>query len=139
VRRWGLGRALIGSLYFGTAGFLAVVVAGGPLPLVLVLMSIGQATDAGRTIYEINAVSLLQGRAPEEYAGRVFATYETLKSSAMLLGLVAGGVLGGVIDLRSVLVLAFIANMLVPLCLVFSPLRTVRGTSHEISLEGVAV
>jgi predicted MFS family arabinose efflux permease len=102
-------------------------------------MAIGQATDGGRAIYEITAVSLLQNRAPKGYAGRVFATYETLKSSAMLLGLAAGGILGGVIGLRNVLALAFIANMLVPLCLVFSPLRPVRGTSSEISAEGLAM
>jgi MFS family permease len=139
VQRWGLGRALIGSLYVDTAGLLAVVVAGGPVPLVLALMSVGQATDAGRTVYEINAVSLLQSRAPERYAGRVFATYETLKSAAMLLGLAVGGVLGGIIGLRDVLALAFIADLLVPLFLVFSPLRTVHAINHEVSLECLAM
>jgi MFS family permease len=139
VRRWGLGRSLIGSLYFNNLGLLWVVVAGGPLPLILALLAAGQATDGGRTIYEINAVSLLQSRAPQGVVGRVFAVYETLKSSAMLLGLVAGGVLGAAIGLRNVLLLALLANLLVPLCLVVSPLRAIRGLGEESPAEGMVV
>ena len=139
VRRWGLGRSLIGSLYFNNLGLSWVVFAGGPLPLVLALLAAGQATDGGRTIYEINAVSLLQSRAPQGVVGRVFAAYETLKSSAMMLGLVAGGMLGGAIGLRNVLVLALIANLLVPLSLVFSPLRGIRRLAEESPAQSVAV
>jgi len=139
VRRWGLGRSLIGSLYLNNLGLSWVVFAGGPLPLILALLAAGQATDGGRTIYEINTVSLLQSRAPPGVVGRVFATHETLKSSAMLLGLVAGGVLGGTIGLRNVLLLALLANLLVPLCLVFSPLRNIRGLEEESPAESIAV
>lgn len=126
VRRWGLGRTLFGSLFLNNLGLLAVVVAAGPLPLVLTLLALGQATDAGRTIYEINVVSLLQSHAPETVLGRVFASYQTLRSAAMLLGLVVGGALGQTISLRAVLALALAANLLVPLCLLFSPLRATR-------------
>lgn len=139
VRRWGLGRTLIGSLYVNNVGLLAVVVAGGPLPLVLTLLALAQATDGGRTIYEINAVSLLQSQATDGVAGRVFATYETVRSSAMLLGLLAGGILGQTIGLRGVLGLALGAHLLVPLCLVFSPLRGIREPTPEVLVELPAV
>jgi len=139
VRCCGLGRSLIGSLYLNGIGLAWVALAGGPLPLVLFMLVMGQATDAGRTIYEINAVSLLQDRAPPGVAGRVFATYETLKSSAMLMGLVTGGVLGCVVGLRNVLLLALAVEVLIPLCLVFSPLRDKQLFMQERPIEGIAM
>jgi MFS family permease len=134
-----LGQTLIGSLYVNNLGLLAIVVAGGPLPLVLALVAIEQATDGGRTIYEINVVTLLQNRVPEGMAGRVFATYETVRSTGMLLGLLAGGILGQVLGLRTVLALALAANLLVPLCLVFSPLRHLRTLQPDPSTERLAM
>jgi Na+/melibiose symporter-like transporter len=139
VRRFGLGWALVWSLLFNNLGMLATVLAGGPLPLVIVLLSLAQTTDAGRTIYEITVTSVFQEEAPEGVAGRVFGTYETLKSAAMVGGLLAGGTLGQSIGLRPVLILALVANLLVPLVLVFSPVRRIRALADDPAPEQVAV
>ncbi len=117
LRRFGLMRTLIGSLYVDNLGLLAIAVAGGPFALVMLCMVLGQSTDAGRAIYEIHSLSFLQRRVPEHLAGRVNATFTTISAIAMALGLVAGGILGQVAGLRPTLFLALGGNMLVPLSL----------------------
>lgn len=126
VRRFGLGCALIASLYFNNVGLLAVIVAGGPLALVLFLVGLEQTTDGGRAIYEIHSMSLVQRSVPLRLVGRVSATILTLRSAAMVIGLVLGGVLGQTVGLRPTLILALAGNMIVPLLLAFSPIRTLR-------------
>jgi hypothetical protein len=118
LQRFGLVRTLVGSLYFDSIGLLAVAAATGPLAVICVFMVLGQLTDAGRTVYEIHSRSLLQSRVPEHLAGRINAALETLRSTGMMLGLVAGGLLGQTIGLRATLFLAVAGNALVPLVLV---------------------
>lgn len=139
VRRWGVGRTMIGSMLFNNIGGLVLVLAGGPLPLILFLVGAEQTTDGGRTIYEINALTILQRHAPRELAGRVFATYDTLRAGASLLGLVLGGIGGQLIGYRPVLILAFLAEMFVPLLLVASPVRNMRRIEAEEDGTSVAV
>jgi MFS family permease len=139
MARWGIGPALIGGMYFDSLGLLGLVLTGGPMPLVLLLVGLEQLTDGGRAIYEIGVTSIIQSQAPEGVRGRVFATYETLRSLAMLLGLLLGAVLGELIELRGVLAIVLVGRMLVPLILVFSPLRTMREIPDEEALEGAAV
>jgi MFS family permease len=129
VRRWGLRVALIGALCLSEIGLLPVVLAGGPMPLVVLLLCLGQTTDAGRSIYEVTVTSLLQTRAPEAVAGRVFAAYEALKSMALCGGLVLGGILGSAIGLRPTLIVALVASMLAPLSLALSPVGRTRGSN----------
>lgn len=131
LRRWGRGRAMIGGIYVNNIGLLATVAAGGPFLLILALLSLAQLTDGGRTIYEISALTLMQERAPSGKEGRVFATFETLRSGAMLLGIVSGGILGESIGLRPVLILAVVGGLLAPLFLVFSPMRELTEQHAE--------
>lgn len=126
ARRWGLGRTLIGGMLFNNIGLLATLVAAGPMPVVLLILAIGQATDAGRAIYTIHSLSMIQSRTPQHMAGRVNATFEMLRSTAMVLGLLVGGALGATAGLRGTLWLALIASLLTPLLLVFSPIRQMR-------------
>jgi MFS family permease len=126
IRQIGLGHTLIGSIFLRHAGLLAMVVAGGPLPLILVLCVAAQLTDAGWSIHDIAVTTLLQETAPPHLAGRVFATYETARSASMLAGLGLGALLGAVLPLRAVLALAFLAGLLVPLVLILSPVRSLR-------------
>lgn len=126
VRRWGLGRTLIGSMLFNNIGLLAVLVAAGPMPVVLLILALGQATDAGRTVYTIHSLSMIQRRAPQHVAGRVNATFHMLRSAAMVLGLLVGGALGATAGLRGTLWLALVVSLLTPLLLVFSPVRHMR-------------
>jgi MFS family permease len=135
VRRWGLRGALIGALCFGEIGLFPVVLAGGPILLIVLLLCLGQTTDAGRSIYEINVTSLLQTHASQAVAGRVFAAYEALKSMALCGGLVLGGILGSSIGLRPTLFVTLAASTLAPLSLALSPVRRMRGASVRISSQ----
>jgi MFS family permease len=129
VARWGIGRALIGSMYLKGLGLLGVILAGGPLPVIVILSVAAQLTDAGWSVHDIAITTLLQEWAPPSLRGRVFATYETARSASMLCGLVLGAGLGTAFGYRPVLIMAFVAGLLVPLVLILSP---VRGMSTAI-------
>lgn len=127
VRRFGLMRTLIGSLYLNNIGLLAVAVASGPLALVVLLVALDQSTDAGRAIYEIHSLSLLQRRVPEHLAERVNATFTTISSIAIALGLITGGILGQDLGVRPTIWLAFGGSMLVPVWLLRCDRSTMLG------------
>ena len=134
ARRFPLGRLLVGSVWFDMVGLLPVLILFGPfsLPITLLMAATGQASDGGRSIYTVHSTSLLQSRVPDRVAGRVNAAFTTISSIAMVLGLIAGGYLGATIGIRGTLLVAVIADLFVPLCLVFSPVRTLgtrRGES----------
>jgi hypothetical protein len=105
------------------AGLLAMVAAGGPLPLIVILAVAAQLTDAGWSVHDIAMTTLLQHAAPRDLTGRVFATVETVRSASMLIGLGLGALLGATVELRAVLLLAFLTGLLVPLILILSPVR----------------
>ncbi|HZU11808.1 MAG TPA: MFS transporter [Chloroflexota bacterium] len=121
IQRLGLGRALIASQFVNNLGLLVLVLTGGPAALVLVLVGLEQTTDGGRAIYEIGVTTLLQQETSDTIRGRVFGAYETARSAAMVLGLIAGGILGPVVGLRGVLVVALALYLLVPALLALSP------------------
>jgi MFS family permease len=108
IRRWGIGPALIGSLYLRHLGLLGVILAGGPLPLVVALCVAAQLTDAGWSVGDIATTTIIQTASPDGMTGRIFATYETLRSACMFIGMGLGAILG----------------VALPLLLVFSPVRT---------------
>jgi MFS family permease len=126
IGRWGIGPSLIGSMYLKGAGLLAVVVAGGSLPLIVVLSVIAQLTDAGWSVHDIAISTLLQEATPAHLRGRVFATYETARSASMLAGLALGALLGAAFGFRAVLAMAFVVGLVVPLVLILSPVRDLR-------------
>ena len=124
TRRWGVGRTLIGGLLLG--GFLSLLIplAGGPLLLVLVLLAIPQLFgDGADTIYEINQLSLTQTMIPDRLQGRMNASIRFIEWTAMLLGLLVGGLLGQTVGLRATLLVGAIGGLLSALWLVFSPVR----------------
>jgi hypothetical protein len=123
IRRFGIGRALIGSMYVKGVGLLAVAAAGGPMPLIVALSVLAQLTDVGWSIHDIAVTTLLQETAPAGLSGRVFATYETARSASMLVGLALGAALGAAFGFRTVLIMAFGVGLLIPLLLILSPVR----------------
>lgn len=130
VRRWGAGRTFVGALILNTLGGLCIPFAGGPLWLIVVLLAAAQLCDAAATIYEINVVSLRQAHTPAEMQGRVNACAHVVEGGAQLAGLLLGGVLGGVIGLRSTLLVGILGAALAVPWIVFSPLRAPE-TPHE--------
>ena len=127
TRRFGLGRTLVWGLVLGGFGTLLTAMAGGPMWLAVAFLVAQQLIgDGGLTVYIINSQSLLQGIAPDEMQGRLHATLRSAEWVGTLLGLVAGGFLGQMFGLRPTLLVAAVGALLVPLWLVFSPVRTLR-------------
>lgn len=127
TRRVGFGRTLVWGLVLSGFGTLLTAAAMGPMWLVIAFL-VGQQLigDGGATVYIINSASLLQGIAPDEIQGRLHATIRSAEWAGTLLGLVVGGALGQMIGLRPTLLVAAAGALLVPLWLVFSPIRRLR-------------
>lgn len=127
THRVGFGRTLVWGLVLGGFGVLLTATAAGPMWLAVAFL-VGQQLigDGGMTIYIINSASLVQGIAPDDIQGRLQATIRSAEWAGTLLGLIAGGVLGQLIGLRPTLLVAAAGTLLVPLWLVFSPVRTLR-------------
>lgn len=127
TRRFGFGRTLVWGLALGGVGALLTATAAGPMWLAVAFLVAQQLIgDGGMTAYIINSQSLLQGIAPDELQGRLHATVRSAEWAGTLLGLLAGGVLGQVIGYRPTLLVVAVGALLVPLWLVFSPVRSLR-------------
>jgi predicted MFS family arabinose efflux permease len=127
VRRWGLGRAYIGSVLTYRLATYAIPLAAGPYALVLAILSVSQVLDAAATVQQIAQTSLIQGNAPERLLGRVNASFQTLQQGAILLGLLIGGVLGERIGLRPTMLLGMTAALCSLLWFVGSPVTALPG------------
>ncbi len=123
ARRFGYGRALVGSaLFFGVLSFLTPL-AGGPLPLVFTLMALAQLVgDSGFAVYSINEISLRQELVPAHLLGRVNACMHILANSIMPLGALLAGLLSEVIGIRWTLLIGSSGIFLAVGWLIFSPL-----------------
>lgn len=134
-RRLGLGPTLIVTLIVFSLSLFLVPLASGPL-LVLMLMVGGQQLgDGAGTINNIHEQSLIQRRVSDEALGRVAASLRVLEWTAMLLGTVAGGILGETVGPRMTLLLGAIGALPSVLWLLLSPVRTLRSgaTSRQES------
>ncbi len=127
TRRWGIGPTMIGMLLLAVITTIFIPLASGPLGWIVVSLLIQQILgDGAATIYEINQVSLLQARTPDHLLGRMHASIRFIEWSAMLSGLLLGGLLGQVIGLRAALFVAVGGQLLAPLLLARSPVRGLR-------------
>ena len=113
---------------------LFVPVAEGATILAAALL-VGQQVlgDGCYTVYEINQVSLRQSITPGRLLGRVNAGMKLSGQAAMLIGALAGGLLGETVGLRGTLVIAANGVLLAALWLLISPVRTLRETLPEIA------
>ncbi|HLN61460.1 MAG TPA: MFS transporter [Symbiobacteriaceae bacterium] len=128
VLRWlGLGPALVVTGLLGTIGIALVPAAFGPMWLILAFI-VGQQllNDGADTINAIHVTSLRMTVTPNEYLGRVNATWRVANWLFMLLGTVAAGVLGDRIGLRATFWLAIGVRLVSWLWLTLSPVRSMR-------------
>lgn len=124
VRRFGAGRALVGSvLLFGVLTFCTPL-AAGPALVVFSLLAFSQFLgDAGFSVYSIGAISLRQQLVPRHLLGRVNACMQLLSIGAMPLGALLAGLLSEVIGVRLTLLIGSCGLFLASGWLFFSPLR----------------
>lgn len=117
TNRLGLTRVLRWSLWVYQLVSLLIPLAGGPMWLAFLLITIPQLGDAANTIYDITAQSALQLVTPTEALGRVFAGGQVANSIGALLGLALGATLGVALGPRGALALAMSGMLLSPLLL----------------------
>jgi len=97
-------------------------------PNVAVVMVVGSEFGQWMSIlvYYVAAISLRQAMTPDRLQGRVNATIRFVAGSALPLGALTGGALGGIIGLPLTLVVAEIGTLFGVVFLVLSPVRSVR-------------
>ena len=128
LRRYGIGKTLIGTGLVGGATTLLVALAGGPLGSTLALL-IAWRVLAGlaEAVGGITSLTLLQTLTPPHLKGRVNATVRVFGWGAVALGGLLGGALGEILGLRPTIALAACGICLAPLWLIHSPVRALRA------------
>jgi MFS family permease len=127
ARRFGPGPAMVwGQLLFGLTGLavpLAVLVPRVALPMI-VASEFAQWMTV--TVYYVTALSVRQAITTDRLQGRVNATMRFFGGSALPIGSLLGGALGGLIGLPLTLVVAEFGMLLAFLWLLLSPVRALR-------------
>ncbi len=123
--QWGVGPSVIAGQVLSVAGTVALVVAGGPVVLALIVLLIGQFLGGlGGVVAQVNQMGLRQSVTPDALQGRMNATMHVLITGAVPIGALAGGMLGEAIGLRSTLAVAVLGDVAALVWLWCSALRT---------------
>ncbi|GAB2809258.1 MFS transporter [Actinoallomurus bryophytorum] len=121
----GQARLLWLTVLVAAAGFVLVPLTGPGARLAFFAVG-GFVTSFGIIACNIVEVSFQQARCPAHLLGRLNATVKFLMWGTISLGSVLGGVLAGLVGLRSTLWIAAMIVGLSTLWLVLSPLRRMR-------------
>jgi MFS family permease len=127
VRRFGLGRTLVGArLAHGLLGLLTPL-AFGPVGVAVALLFTSQLVgDLFYSIYAISEVSLRQSLIPSRMLGRANASIQVFTSGLGSGGALLAGLLGQAIGIRLTLLIAVLGFLLISCWLVLSPLWKVH-------------
>jgi MFS family permease len=125
-RRLGMGRGMILGLGLFAGSILVLPLAPGAGLVGLLVLCVAQAGDGFEVLFDVNQASLRQTVTPASLLGRVSGSVEFASSFAGLLGVAAGGLLGGTIGLRPTLVVAGSAVLIGAVWLALSRVRALR-------------
>jgi MFS family permease len=126
--RFGVGPMIVGAqVLTGIASlFYPLALGVSTIATTLVLM-VGQVMwGLSRPIFNINQMSLRQAITPYHLLGRTNATIRFISWGAMAVGGIAGGALGEMIGIQSVLGVVSIGEFLAVLWVLFSSVRLIR-------------
>ena len=124
VRRYGIGKTLIAASVVKAGATLLLPLAGGPIPVAIVLLLAWRMlASLAEAIGGIASFTLVQLIPPPGLQGRVNATVRVCGWGAIALGGVLGGVAGELFGLRPTLILAALGTLLGPLWLIHSRVR----------------
>lgn len=127
VKRFGLGRALIGSSVVSGVISLLVPLASGPALMAMSMLMLSQLmSDALSTINAITSISLRQSITPDRLLGRTSTSLQMLIAGVGPIGALIGGLLAEAIGVRETLLVAVLGILLSTSWLIASPLRSVR-------------
>ncbi len=126
ARRLGPGPSTVVSAAVACCGLLLLVPLEGAGPVAPLLAAALFVRGLGLTGWNVQIRSLQQTLVPHRLLGRMNAAYLLLSYGAGAVGALAGGLAGGVVGLRTVLVVSAVGVSLAWFWLAASPLRTLR-------------
>ena len=131
IGRLGFGPALIWTAIGASVVGVLTPLAGGPLPLAVLMVFLPQLVGDGlQTIEGVAELSLIQGVVPDRILGRVNATLEVFSHGiAYPLGALLAAALAGWIGVRGGIAIGWAGMAVSILLLVLSPLPHVRRPS----------
>lgn len=127
AKRFGLGRAIIGSIViYGLANLLIPFARGPAVVITATLMVPAFIGGAANSIYNINQVSLRQAITPDRVQGRMNASMRFIVWGTIPIGALLGGALGQTIGVWPTILLMVLCDLLAPLWIVLSPVRRLQ-------------
>lgn len=133
VKRFGLGKTLVVTLFLQGVGAMFWLVAGGSVwRSTLCLFAAQLLGDTSGMIYGIFDTTLRQSLTSDELLGRVNATIRAFEVGLYAIGSITSGVLGQAIGIRHTMAFAATGMLLTTLWLVFSPVRRLRTISDAL-------
>jgi MFS family permease len=127
VRAIGVGPAYVVGLLAFPAPLVLVPLAGGPRPMVLLLLFLAEfGSGLGVMILDIAAGSLLASLAPHRLRARVTGAFRTVNYGIRPVGALLGGGLGTALGVRTTLWIATIGALVGVAWLVGSPIVRMR-------------
>lgn len=127
IRRFGIGRVYIGSVFVAFSAWILIPLAAGPRPLMMgLLISALFLTSVGIGIANVIVISLRQSVTPDRLMGRMTAAMRMLMFGVASVGGPAGGLVAGLIGLRETLWAGAIASILVVLPLFRTSIARMR-------------
>ena len=131
VRRFGVGRTILGGMFLFTFGNLLIPVAPAHAALLGAGFLVAQQLigDSGGTVYEIVETSLVHSSVDNRVIGRVNASFFTFTTLMTLAGVIIGGVVAEYLGLRTAFALGLVGAVLAIAVVWFSPVRHMRETT----------
>jgi MFS family permease len=131
VRRFGVGRTILGGMVLFALGDLLIPLAPGHAALLGAGFLIAQQLigDSGGTVYEIIETSLVQSSVDNRVIGRVNASFFTFTTLMTLAGVIVGGVTAEYLGLRVAFAIGVLGAILSIAVIWFSPVRHMRETT----------
>jgi predicted MFS family arabinose efflux permease len=126
-RRLGLGPAFILSVLSIGCAFTLIPLAHGSVALAFAFLAVSQVIgDMAFVLFMVNELTLRQSVAPEEILGRVNGAMQLLTRGILPFGALAGGLLAGMVTVRSTLFIGTTGVLLASIWLIASPIRRTR-------------
>lgn len=127
AKQCGPGPAIIWGTSLGCLSQGIIPLTSGPVLIQMVLLIGAQCLRGiGSPLYSINQLSVRQMITPDRVLGRVNASRRFIVFGISPIGALLGGAFGELIGLRWTLVTATAVHLVALLCLIYSPLRTLR-------------
>jgi predicted MFS family arabinose efflux permease len=140
VRRLGVARFFIGAMVLVSIGnaFIALTPDAALIGLACLLAQ-QLLADSSLTAFDVVTVSIRQATVEDRRLGRVGASFHALEMAAMLLGTVAGGVIGEAIGLRAALVVGALGGVIGIVILWFSAIRRMHDVPTGLGQPGAVI